>query len=95
MEELLLANGRALLAALYHGSFRINGELRNRDLSSFHELENLNALPLRLEWLDPAKVRTRPGNKYNPAPAHRLERIMQNDALGEHKPFVWKVFPME
>lgn len=59
LEQLILENGGGLLASLFHGSFTIKGQPGRRQLSQFKDLERYGALPVRFDWLDPAKVRSR------------------------------------
>lgn len=59
MEELCLKNGRALLAALYHGWFAIKNRHGRLALPRFIEIEQAGVLPLRLNWLEPVKVSLR------------------------------------
>lgn len=59
LEQLILANGRGLLASLYHGWFAIKGRPGHFQLSRFKEIERYGALPVHFDWLAPAKVRTR------------------------------------
>ena len=47
LEIVQLANGRAALAAMYHGRVRIKGEEGERPLQHLHMLENLGLLPTR------------------------------------------------
>jgi len=59
LEEMTLANGRGLLAALYSGWFEIKGQLGRQRLSQFSEIERYWALPVAPEWLAPENVRKR------------------------------------
>lgn len=58
-EQVILANGRALLAALYMGWFQMKGQPERLQLSKFKQLERAGGLPLRLNWLDADKIRQR------------------------------------
>lgn len=62
LEQLILENGRGLLASLYHGWFAIKGRPGHFQLSRFNEIERYGALPVRFDWLAPAQVRKRSVN---------------------------------
>lgn len=59
LEQLTLANGRSLLAGLYHGWFSIKGRPGHYPLCRFKELERHGVLPVHFDWLAPAQVRSR------------------------------------
>jgi len=59
LEQMILENGRALLAALYHGWFSIEGRRGHFQLSKLKEIERNGGLPMRLDWLPSEKVRLR------------------------------------
>ncbi|MHB1359382.1 MAG: TniQ family protein [Rhodocyclaceae bacterium] len=59
MEEMSLRNGRALLATLYYGRFRIEGKVGWLHPKKFREVERRGVLPVRFDWLRPAVVRRR------------------------------------
>jgi hypothetical protein len=58
-EDQLLANGRALLAALVKRSFRIEGRGVNFGLMSLADLKSRRAFPERFDWLSPEVLRRR------------------------------------
>lgn len=58
-EQLILENGRGLLASLYHGYFAIEGVHGPFHLSRFKNIERYGALPVHFDWLAPTKVRLR------------------------------------
>ena len=60
-EDQHLANGRALLAALVHRSFRIEGRDGTFRLRSLADLRAKQAIPERFDWLAPDQFRRRVG----------------------------------
>lgn len=58
-EDLCMANGRALLAALVRGSFQIEGHRGAQRLSAIRFVARYGVLPTRLNWLPPEFVRAR------------------------------------
>jgi hypothetical protein len=58
-EDEQLENGRALLAALMAGTFRIEGRGVTFRLPSLREVERRRAFPVRMNWLSPSSVRGR------------------------------------
>lgn len=94
MEDLMLANGRALLAGLYYGSFQFKSQPGRCELTRLHELEKHGVLPTHLEWLAPRMVRKRPRFAlYSGSPAQWMEHPTESTLQGENPPFIWKVFP--
>ena len=59
LEQLMLDNGRALLASLHKGWFSIKGRSGHFQLNRFAEIERHGGLPVRFEWLTPVQVRSR------------------------------------
>lgn len=68
-EDLILANGRALLAALYHGWFHIKGRSARMDLGQIQKVERHGALAVCLTWLATADVRARNFDQGHPRQA--------------------------
>lgn len=66
LEAMSLRNGRALLAALYYGRFKIIGEPNWLHPKKFRILEKRGVLPVRADWLTPDSVRTRVLETYLP-----------------------------
>lgn len=58
-EDIVLRNGRALLATLYYGRFRMDGKPGWLHPRKFREVARLGLLPVRFDWLEPAVVRQR------------------------------------
>lgn len=58
-EDQQLDNGRALLAALYKRSFRMEGRKFTFRLHSLADLRTKRAFPVRFEWLSPDFIRNR------------------------------------
>lgn len=58
-EEIVLSNGRALLAALYNGCFEIPGTVGLHDPVNLARVEALGFLPSQVDWLPPDHVRER------------------------------------
>lgn len=58
-EDLCMANGRALLAALVHGSFRVEGHRGVQRLAAIRFVARYGVLPSRFDWLPPDLVRAR------------------------------------
>ena len=58
-EDLCMANGRALLAALVRGSFHIQGHRGAQRLTALRFVARYGVLPTRLDWLPPQLVRAR------------------------------------
>lgn len=56
-QQVLLSNGRALLAALYHGKVFVLDSERTYSLSLLRDLDRYGLLPHRLEWLLPHRLR--------------------------------------
>ena len=58
-EDEQLANGRALLAALLAGSFKVEGRSATFRLASLKDVERRRAFPVRMDWLSPKMVKAR------------------------------------
>lgn len=56
----LIANGRALLATLYHGNFRIAGDGRKHSVAGVDRIRRHGGIPSKLSWLSPDSFRTTP-----------------------------------
>lgn len=59
LEDLILANGRGLLAALFHGWFQIKDQPGRQKLARFVDIERHGVLPVTQDWLSPNQVRQR------------------------------------
>lgn len=59
LEDMSLRNGRALLATLYSGRFRIKGKRGWLHPREFQEVERYGVLPVRFDWLQPMLVKQR------------------------------------
>ncbi len=71
LEQLVLSNGSALLAGLFHGWFAIKGRPGRFQLGHFEELERNGGLPLYFSWLAPENVRLRSPSE----PEQRLRKM--------------------
>ncbi len=59
LEQMVLNNGRALLATLYFRRFSIDGRIGHAQIARLEELERHGGLPPQFDWLAPEKVRLR------------------------------------
>lgn len=55
----LIANGRALLAALYRGNFRVHGDSRKYSVAAVERVRRHGGFPSKLSWLSPDGLRAR------------------------------------
>lgn len=53
----LIANGRALLAALYRGNFRVHGDARKYSVAAVERIRRHGGIPFKLSWLSPDERR--------------------------------------
>jgi hypothetical protein len=67
IEDMALRNGRALLATLYYGHFRIEGKTGWLHPRKFREVERCGVLPVRFDWLRPIIVKQRTEKAIPPA----------------------------
>lgn len=55
----LIANGRALLATLYRGDFRVAGDNRKYSVASIDRIRRHGGIPSTLSWLSPDDLRVK------------------------------------
>lgn len=66
LEDMSLRNGRALLATLYDGRFRIKGKRGWLHPREFQKVERYGVLPVCFDWLRPDDVRPRSNQLLQP-----------------------------